>query len=115
MTRRDASKGRAPVRPNVTTATPPRDLNDAELSEAIDTDREQRDDLLHADWSWCPTCRESTLSRRDGTCLFCDGPTLPHDLRDARVSTSSQCRGRFSTAQGSVAAGESTTSNKEAA
>jgi hypothetical protein len=86
---------------------PLRDLTDSELSEAIDSDRERAEQLLHADTRWCPECEQPTLASRSHTCLFCDAPTLPIDVRDARVSTSSQRRGRFSTAHGSVAAGES--------
>jgi hypothetical protein len=58
----------------------PRDLNDIELSEAIDDDAELAAELWHADTRWCPRCRQSTLTRpRDRACMFCDAMTLPHE------------------------------------
>jgi hypothetical protein len=57
-----------------------RDLDDAELSEAMDADAERAAELLHADTRWCPRCRQPTLTRpRDRTCMFCDAMTAPHE------------------------------------
>ena len=76
LSRRNASTGRAPVTPRPVTGAPPRDLNDQELSDAIDDDREHAQALLHAESRWCPECRAITLPNRRGICLFCDGLTI---------------------------------------
>ena len=50
-----------------------RDLTDTELSEAIDSDRDEADRALLYGWTWCPACDAWTL---DSTCRFCGARTF---------------------------------------
>jgi hypothetical protein len=73
-------------------SVPLRNLTDAEVSEAVDTDAERREELLHASAiRFCPTCNTDVLTKRDGSCIWHDGPTTstrgPHDLPASRNSS----------------------------
>jgi len=58
--------------------------------EAADAQAERAQALLHADWSWCPTCRTHTLATRRNVCLFCDGATYPSPSSLAVTSAASE-------------------------